>query len=70
MFCPGITHLSDGRILVNGGSSSRSANIYDPQADAWSAAAPMNIGRGYNSDVMLTDGSVMTLGGSWSGGSA
>ena len=68
MFCPGITHLADGRILVNGGSSSGSANIYDPQADAWSAAAPMNVPRGYNSDVMLTDGSVMTLGGSWSGG--
>ena len=67
MFCPGITNLADGRIMVNGGSSSHSANIYDPQADAWSAAAPMNVARGYNADVMLTDGSVMTLGGSWSG---
>jgi len=67
MFCPGITVLSDGRVLVNGGSSSPSANIYDPSSDAWSAAAPMNIPRGYNADVMLTDGAVMTLGGSWSG---
>jgi len=67
MFCPGTTNLSDGRILVNGGSSSRSTNIYDPQTDAWSAAAPMNVARGYNADVMLTDGSVLTLGGSWSG---
>jgi len=67
MFCPGITTLSDGRILVNGGSSSHSANIYDPQAGTWSAAAPMNVARGYNADVMLTDGSVLTLGGSWSG---
>ena len=67
MFCPGVTNLADGRILVNGGSSSRSANIYDPQADAWSAAAPMNVARGYNANVMLTDGSVLTLGGSWSG---
>ena len=67
MFCPGITNLADGRIMVNGGSSSHSANIYDPKADAWSAAAPMNVARGYNADVMLTDGSVMTLGGSWSG---
>ncbi len=66
-FCPGITTLSDGRILVNGGSSSHSANIYDPQAGTWSAAAPMNVARGYNADVMLTDGSVLTLGGSWSG---
>lgn len=67
MFCPGTTMLSDGRLLVNGGSSSPSSNIYDPFADSWSAAAPMNIPRGYNANVMLTDGSVMTLGGSWSG---
>lgn len=68
MFCPGTAMLSDGRLLVNGGSSSPSANIYDSSTDAWSAAAPMNIARGYNSDVTLADGSVMTLGGSWSGG--
>jgi len=67
MFCPGTAMLADGRLLVNGGSSSPSTNIYDPWADAWSAAAPMNISRGYNASVMLTDGSVMTLGGSWSG---
>ncbi len=67
MFCPGITVLADGRVLVNGGSSSASTNIYDPKTDAWSASAPMNIARGYNADVMLSDGSVLTLGGSWSG---
>lgn len=67
MFCPGTAMLSDGRLLVNGGSSSASTNIYDPWTDRWSAAAPMNIARGYNASVMLTDGSVMTLGGSWSG---
>ncbi len=68
MFCPGIATLADGRVLVNGGSSSGSANIYDPFADTWSATAPMTVARGYNADVMLTDGSVLTLGGSWSGG--
>ena len=68
MFCPGTTMLSDGRLLVNGGSSSGSANIYNSATNAWSAAAPMNIPRGYNANVMLTDGSVMTFGGSWSGG--
>ena len=67
MFCPGITVLADGRVLVNGGSSSASANLYDPKTDTWSAAASMNIARGYNADVMLSDGSVLTLGGSWSG---
>ena len=67
MFCPGITVLADGRVLVNGGSSSASANLYDPKTDTWSAAASMNVARGYNADVMLSDGSVLTLGGSWSG---
>ena len=67
MFCPGITVLADGRVLVNGGSSSASANLYDPKTDTWSAAASMNIARGYNADVMLSNGSVLTLGGSWSG---
>jgi len=70
MFCPGITNLSDGRIMVNGGSSSGSANVYDWRTDTWYAAAPMSVYRGYNANVMLTDGSVMTLGGSWSGSRA
>lgn len=67
MFCPGIAILPDGRVLVNGGSSSPNANIYNPGNDSWSATAPMNIPRGYNGNVMLTDGSVLTLGGGWSG---
>lgn len=28
----------------------------------------MNIGRGYHSQLLLTDGTVFTLGGSWMGG--
>jgi galactose oxidase len=30
MFCPGLAYLPDGRILVNGGSSSYHTAIYDP----------------------------------------
>ncbi|HVT07138.1 MAG TPA: RICIN domain-containing protein, partial [Polyangia bacterium] len=30
MFCPGTANLPDGRILVNGGSSSPKTSIYDP----------------------------------------
>jgi galactose oxidase len=69
MFCPGIAYLPDGRLLVNGGSSSPKTNIYDFGTDTWSAGANMNIDRGYNGDVMLTTGEVLTLGGSWSGSS-
>jgi galactose oxidase len=68
MFCPGTANLFDGRILVNGGSSSPKTSIYNPSTDSWSADARMNIARGYEGDTVLSSGSVFTLGGSWSGG--
>jgi galactose oxidase len=71
MFCPGTTLLPDGRILVNGGSSSNKTSIFDPAAppsSAWSQSQQMNIPRGYNGNTLLSTGEVLTLGGSWSGG--
>lgn len=68
MFCPGTTNLPDGRVLVNGGSSSPKTSIYDPVAATWSVSGRMNIPRGYEGNTLLPDGSVLTLGGSWSGG--
>ena len=68
MFCPGTTNLADGRLLVNGGISSARTSIFDPVASTWTSAADMNIPRGYNANTILADGSVFTLGGSWSGG--
>jgi galactose oxidase len=67
MFCPGTARLPDGRVLVNGGSSSPKTTIYNPATNTWSASVTMNVPRGYNSDVMLPTGDVFTLGGSWSG---
>ncbi len=61
--------LSDGRLLVNGGDSSPRTSLYDWSTNTWSTAARMNIPRGYESDTVLSTGSVLTLGGSWSGGS-
>lgn len=69
MFCPGTANLPDGRVLVNGGSSSTKTSIYDPANNTWQAGQPMNIGRGYQGDTLLSTGEVFTLGGSWSGGS-
>ncbi len=72
MFCPGIAYLPDGRLLVNGGSSSSHTALYDPFSGAngsWADAAPMNIARGYNSTVTLSNGNVFTIGGSWAGSS-
>ena len=70
MFCPGIAYLPDGRILVNGGSSSSHTAIYDPfhgTFGTWSDAANMNVARAYNGSVTLSNGDVFTIGGSWAG---
>ena len=68
MFCPGTANLFDGRVLVNGGSSSPKTSIYNPATGAWTSDANMAIRRGYEGDTVLSNGSVLTLGGSWSGG--
>ena len=68
MFCTGTTNLPDGRILVNGGKDSGKTSLYDPATHSWSTGATMVIPRGYNANTLTQDGSVFTLGGSWSGG--
>ncbi len=68
MFCPGINNLADGRILSAGGTSSERTSIYDWRTNSWTVADQMNIPRGYQGNVTLSDGSVFTIGGSWSGG--
>jgi hypothetical protein len=78
MFCPGTAVLPDGRILVNGGSSSPKTSIYSPVNSSWSISGEMNVPRGYEADTVLSYGTlvngvlsnveVLTLGGSWSGG--
>jgi hypothetical protein len=69
MFCPGTAYLPDGRLLVDGGSSSPKTSIYNFANNTWSAGAFMNIDRAYNGSVMLQTGAVLTLGGSWAGSS-
>ena len=68
MFCPGVSILPDGRLLITGGSDSAASTIYNPVDNTWTAADPMNIPRGYQSNVTLSTGDVFTIGGSWSGG--
>lgn len=67
MFCPGTANLGDGRVLVNGGSSSSKTSIYNPATNTWQIGQTMNIPRGYQADTVLSNGDVFTLGGSWSG---
>jgi len=68
MFCPGTSNLPDGRLLVSGGSSSGKTSVFNAATNTWSAAANLNIPRAYHANTVLADGSVMALGGSWSGG--
>jgi len=67
MFCPGISVLADGRVMVTGGNTSQKTSIYDPATDAWSDGGNMTVGRGYQASVTLGSGKVFTIGGSWSG---
>jgi galactose oxidase len=68
MFCPGISVLPDGRIMVTGGNDAAVTSIYNPATDAWTNGPDMTTPRGYQSSVTLGDGRVFTIGGSWSGG--
>ncbi|PWW66821.1 galactose oxidase [Actinokineospora spheciospongiae] len=68
MFCPGISMLADGRVLVAGGSDAKKASIYNPATDTWSASGELNTARGYQSQTTLSTGEAFTVGGSWSGG--
>ena len=72
MFCPGTARLPDGRLMVNGGVNAKTTSIYDPVKNSWTGGRDldMKVGRGYNASVPLSDGSVLTVGGSWAGGVA
>ncbi|TKX24689.1 galactose oxidase-like protein 2 [Elsinoe australis] len=68
MFCPGISMLQDGRIVITGGSSAAVVSIYDPKTNAFTRASDMQLPRGYQSSTTLSDGRVFTIGGSFTGG--
>lgn len=70
MFCPGTARLSDGSLLINGGYDAAQSSLYDPVTNVWKSTAKVNAPRGYPGSTTLADGSVLTLGGAWSGASA
>ncbi len=67
MFCPGVSILPNGEVIVTGGLSDNLTSIYNPTTNAWSAGPQMNVGRGYQGQTTLSDGQAFVLGGSWSG---
>jgi len=65
---PTMTTLADGRVLLAGGTGGggvrlTTAEIYNPDANVWTTAAPMFTGRSAASAVLLNDGSVLEVGG-------
>jgi hypothetical protein len=72
------TLLSDGRVLVAGGDPAAwsdnaflaSAEIYDPKTEAFTPTGSMAVGRFYPTATLLTDGRVLIIGGTSSGGSS
>ena len=67
MFPSGTAVLPDTRVLISGGQNSARTTIYDPRDNSWSIAPQMRVPRGYHSTTTLPDGSVLAVGGSWSG---
>ena len=67
MFCPGVSILPNGEVIVAGGIGNTDTSIYNPATNTWTAGPKLNIGRGYQGQTTLSNGEVFTLGGSWSG---
>jgi hypothetical protein len=68
IYCTGHTFLSDGRLLVMGGTSPgtrglRYATIFDPSTRTWSATASMAQGRYYPTATTLPNGDVLVVSG-------
>ena len=66
------TLLLDGKVLITGGVTTpetgasqllASAEIYDPNSDAWAAAGVMTMPRANHSAIVLPDGRVVVIGG-------
>lgn len=68
MFCPGISSLQDGRLMVSGGSNAEITSFYNPVSNTFTRGPDMQIPRGYHSTAITSKGQVFTIGGSYSGG--
>lgn len=66
MFCPAISALEDGRILIQGGSDAKKNSYYNPSSNTFTRAPDMIMPRGYQTSVTLSDNRVFTIGGAYS----
>ena len=66
-----LTALPDGRVLASGGFAVgghdegiwRSAELYDPHTDSWTATTPLSTRRASHTATLLDDGRVLVVGG-------
>lgn len=57
------TLLSDGRVVVVGGSAAKLAESYDPAAGSWSAAGNLSVDHSKSTATLLPNGNVLVTGG-------
>jgi hypothetical protein len=58
MFCPGITMLGSGQIVVTGGNNAEKTSIYDVVTNQWKPGPNMIKARGYQASALLSTGEV------------
>jgi hypothetical protein len=67
VFCPLITTLPDGKVVIAGGgndiTNSDLVQIYDPKTRMFGAWSRMSVGRWYGGGTITQAGDVVTLGG-------
>ncbi|EMD93152.1 hypothetical protein COCC4DRAFT_179288 [Bipolaris maydis ATCC 48331] len=67
MFCPGISSLQDGRILIQGGADAAVTSFYNPSTNEFTRGPDLKKARGYQSSVTTSENKIFTIGGAWSG---
>lgn len=60
--------LSNGKVLIVGGSGYSNCELYDPATGSWTNTGSMIFGRSYFTATMLLDGRVLVAGGSHANG--
>ncbi|KAH7321880.1 hypothetical protein BKA65DRAFT_513171 [Rhexocercosporidium sp. MPI-PUGE-AT-0058] len=60
MFCPGISALQDGRVVITGGSNAERTSIYDPRTNAFVSGPDMQVARGisHRGGITVKDGEI------------
>lgn len=67
MFCPAISTLQDGRVVIQGGENAEAVSLYDPVTNNFTRGPDLKIARGYQSSTTLSNGKIFTVGGSFTG---